>query len=295
MFSPDDLDNVKQIQESYVLQGLSDFLGKAAPVQAPALDFPEWKEGEQFAAGAFSYIDFMLSIVTPVEEELPLMERFAKIGLGTDEPFEMSRFSPEIQEALEAGVKEGFDEMEDFMNENSSDPLFSAKIFGTREFLATSAAENYGLDNFYVMRMMAAYMGLYGNSAAEALYPTYRVDSDGELLDGSKHNYTLTLSQEQRPPVKAFASLTMYDGETQLLIHNPLERYLLNTPMKMQFLVEDDKSAVFYIQKDSPGEDKEANWLPAPDGPFYMVLRLYGPEDEALDGTWTPPALQKVE
>ena len=91
------------------------------------------------------------------------------------------------------------------------------------------------------------------------------------------------------PPVKAFWSLTMYDGKTQLLVENPLDRYLLNSSMQDQFLWQDDGSLVLYIGKDSPGEALESNWLPAPDGPFYMTLRLYGPEPEALDGTWTPP------
>ena len=295
LFNPDDIENVKQIQDSYNLQGLSAFLGEEAPDPAPAIDFPEWKEGEQFTTGAFAYIDFMLSLVTPVEEEQALMERFAKIGLGGSEPFDITRFSPEIQDALEAGVKEGFEEMEAFIAQEAGDPLVSAKIFGTREFLTASAAENYGHENFYLMRMMAAHMGLYGNSGDEAIYPTYLTDSDGEPLDASKHNYTLTFTEEQRPPVKSFASLTMYDGETQLFIHNPLDRYLLNSPMNIQFHIEADESVVFYIQKDSPGKEKEANWLPAPDGPFYMVLRLYGPEPDALEGRWMPPAVQKVK
>ena len=105
LFSPEDIEKVKEIQDSYGVQGLSAFLGKEAPAPAPAIDFPEWKEGEQFTAGAFAYIDFMLSLVTPVEEEQAVMERFAKIGLGGSESFDMTRFSPEIQEALEAGVQ----------------------------------------------------------------------------------------------------------------------------------------------------------------------------------------------
>ena len=295
LFDPEDIENIKLIQDSYGLQGLSAFVGKEPPAQAPEIKFPEWKEGVQFTAEAFAYIDFMLSLVTPVDEEKALFERFAKIGLGGSEVFDLASYSPEIQEALEAGVKEGFEEMEAFIAQETGDPLVSAKIFGTREFLAASAAENYGQEDFYLMRMMAAHMGLYGNSGFEALYPTYLTDSDGEPLDASKHNYTLTFAKEQRPPVKSFSSLSMYDGQTQLFIHNPLERYLLNTPMKMQFILEDDESAIFYIQKDSPGEEKEANWLPAPDGPFYMVLRLYGPEPEALEGRWMPPAVQKVK
>jgi hypothetical protein len=143
------------------------------------------------------------------------------------------------------------------------------------------------------MRSVAAHMGLYGNSGAEATYPTYLVDSDGAPINSSENNYTLSFKKDGLPPVKAFWSLTMYDGKTQLLIHNPLDRYLLNSTMMDQFVKEEDGSIVFYIQKENPGKDKEANWLPAPDGPLYMVLRLYGPEPDALEGKWTPPVLQK--
>jgi hypothetical protein len=138
-------------------------------------------------------------------------------------------------------------------------------------------------------------MGLYGNSAAEATYPVYMVDSAGASLNASESNYTLTFKKEELPPVKAFWSLTMYDGQTQLFIHNPLDRYLLNSTMMDQFAKEEDGSIIFYIQKVSPGKDKEANWLPAPDGPFYMVMRLYGPKPEALEGKWTPPGLERAK
>ena len=87
----------------------------------------------------------------------------------------------------------------------------------------------------------------------------------------------------------------MYDGVSQLFIHNPLDRYLLNSTMLERFRKEADRSIVFSIQKDSPGKNLEPNWLPAPDGPFYMVLRLYGPEAAALEGKWTPPTLEKSE
>ena len=294
LFNPEDIDNVKKIQDAYDLKGLSAYLGKEAPPAAPKIDFPEWKEGEQFNVGAFTYIDFMLSLITPVDEEKELMKRFAKIGLGTDERFDINRFSPEIKQALEQGVKEGFKELETFIEREAKDPLASAKIFGTREFLTKSAAANYGLTNFYILRAVAAHMGLYGNSGAEATYPTYLVDSDGAPLNASENNYTLTFQKEELPPVKAFWSLTMYDGKTQLFIHNPLNRYLLNSAMMDQFVKEKGGSIIFYIQKDSPGKDKEANWLPAPDGPFYMVIRLYGPEADTLEGKWMPPKVEKT-
>jgi hypothetical protein len=113
-------------------------------------------------------------------------------------------------------------------------------------------------------------------------------------LDASKNNYTITFKKGEFPPVKAFWSLTMYDGKTQLLIDNPLDRYLLNSPMMDQFVLNKDGSLTFYIQKESPGAALESNWLPAPDGPFYATMRLYGPEKEALEGKWVTPKLVKA-
>jgi hypothetical protein len=136
---------------------------------------------------------------------------------------------------------------------------------------------------------MAAHMGVYGNSGIEAIYPTYLVDSERAPLDASQNDYQVTFAADELPPVKAFWSLTMYDGRTQLLIDNPLDRYLLNSPMLEQFVRGEDGSLTLYIQKESPGGEMENNWLPAADGPFYMVLRLYGPEPAALEGDWTPP------
>ena len=86
----------------------------------------------------------------------------------------------------------------------------------------------------------------------------------------------------------------MYDGKTQLFIENALDRYLLNSTMTDQFKLGEDGSLVIYIAKESPGQELEGNWLPAPDGPLYLVLRLYGPKDEALKGEWTPPPLHRV-
>jgi hypothetical protein len=127
-----------------------------------------------------------------------------------------------------------------------------------------------------------------------------RVDADGDTLDGSKHNYRLIFPAGQYPPVNAFWSVTMYDGTTQLLIKNPINRYLINSPMLPELKKNDDGSLTLYIQKDSPGADKESNWLPAPDGPMYLVMRLYWPKTDppsilpAGSGTWSPLGIVKA-
>ena len=142
--------------------------------------------------------------------------------------------------------------------------------------------------------------GIYGNDAVEAMYPMTKTLADGEPLDGSKHNYTLTFAKDQFPPVNAFWSVTMYDGKSQLLIKNPINRYLINSPMVPQMKKNADGSLTLYIQKDSPGRDKESNWLPAPNDTIYLVMRLYWPKTEPPsilppgEGTWKPPGIVKV-
>jgi hypothetical protein len=149
----------------------------------------------------------------------------------------------------------------------------------------------------WLLRAAGAEAGIYGNSAIEAVYPFTRNNADGQLLDGSEHDYTLTFLAGQFPPVNAFWSVTMYDAKTQLLIKNPIDRYLLNSPMLPKLKKNQDGSLTLYIQEDSPGADKESNWLPAPDGPMYLVMRLYWPKTEPPsilppgEGTWKPPGL----
>ena len=293
LFNPEDLGKVKDIQDGYIIEPLSVFSETKAPALAATIDFPEWKDGTEFSAELFPYFDFMLTLVKNPQEEQALIERFAKIGLGGKGDFDINKFSPEIQKAIEEGAQEGLAAIKEFGKKATSDPLASGKIFGTRAFLNKSAKDNYNLDDLFILRAVAAEKGIYGNSGVEAIYPTYLVDAEGAAFDASKNNYTITFKKGELPPVDAFWSLTMYDGKTQLLIENPLDRYLLNSPMMDDFVLNEDGSLTFYLQKESPGAALESNWLPAPDGPFYATMRLYGPQEEALKGAWTNPPLVK--
>ena len=150
------------------------------------------------------------------------------------------------------------------------------------------------LKNNYLYRFAGAKLGLYGNSGAEAIYLPYFVDATGKPADASKSSYTLRFAPGQLPPAGAFWSLTMYDGKTQFLVANPLQRYLVNSPMLKSFTYGADGSLTLVVQKDAPGREHEANWLPAPNGPFYAVLRIYMPAKSVLNGTWKQPPLQPV-
>ena len=137
--------------------------------------------------------------------------------------------------------------------------------------------------------------GIYGNDAVEALYPILATASDGQKPDTSTNRYTLTFPAGQLPPANAFWSITMYDAKTQLLIENPINRYLINSPMLPDLKKNPDGSLTIHIQKDSPGPDEESNWLPAPAGPIFVVMRLYWPNEAALKGSWQPPAVQRAK
>ncbi len=294
LFGSDDLERVKEIQAGYELKPLSSFVGSEPPPAPPMPDVPVWQEGAQFDERFFGYLDFMMTLLEePAPGREDLWQRLAELGLGAGD-FDFAALAPAIQDAMKAGREAGFADIEAFIAAHSSDPLASGKLFGTRRFLEQSAAANFKSDTIDILRSVAAHMGLYGNSAAEAIYPTFLADADGNPLDGSNHSYTMTFAEGQLPPVRAFWSVTMYDGTTQLFIDNPIDRYLLNSTMMDDFRFNGDGSLTLLVQNDSPGADSDSNWLPAPDGPFYLVMRLYGPEEAALDGTWMPPQVVRV-
>jgi hypothetical protein len=195
--------------------------------------------------------------------------------------------------AVADGVKEGSEaikkQVEDFGKDINGWRVGSP--FGDRAFF----------NGNWLLRAAAAMAGIFGNNAEEAMYPLAKSDDRGAKLDGSKQNYALTFTAGQFPPVNAFWSVTMYDGKTQLLIENPINRYLINSPMLPALKKNADGSLTIYIQKDAPTADKKSNWLPAPNGPIYMVMRLYWPKTEPPsilppgEGTWKPPAVTVVQ
>jgi hypothetical protein len=154
-------------------------------------------------------------------------------------------------------------------------------------------------DGDCLLRAVAAQAGTYGNSPEEAMYPFTRKDANLEALSG-EHNYTITFPAGQLPPVDAFWSVTMYDGKTQLLIKNPIDRYLINTPMMADMKKGADGPLTLYIQNKSPGAELESNWLPSPADSIYLVMRLYWPRVTppsilpAGTGTWQPPGVIRV-
>ena len=225
----------------------------------------------------------MLGFCPTHPSEVALRERFARLGIEGGKPFDPARLSPEILQAVKDGMADAWEEFAAFKARDiDTGKIGSAEVFGTREYLK----------NDYLCRMAGAVLGIYGNSKEEALYPIYFVDSAGEPLDASKKDYALRFPPGALPPVDAFWSLTLYALPSKLMYANPLKRYLVNSPMLPGLARDADGGLTLHVQHASPGAGKESNWLPAPGGPFFMVLRLYLPKKEALDGTWKRPEPQ---
>jgi len=290
LFGPNDIDNVKKVQAGYQAQMLSAYLKKPAPPAAPEINWPPIDK-KLAAENPMAYLSFVLQfcpLTGPAAVEQPLRERFAKIGIEAGKPFSLDKLTAEQKAEVVAGMKSGMAKIKDKVAN------LGEEVNGWR-MMTSGFVDRAAYKGDWLLRAAVALAGIYGNSAAEALYPMLAKDNEGNKPDGSKNRYTLTFAQGQFPPVKAFWSVTMYDARTQLLIENPINRYLINTPMLPDLKKNADGSLTIYIQKDSPGKDQESNWLPAPDGPIYLVMRLYWPEEAALQGKWKPPAVQRVK
>jgi len=180
----------------------------------------------------------------------------------------------EMAEALKAGMADGQAEIDARRKTTET----SENLFGTRAFINCD----------YVNRAVGAQMGILGNSKEEAFYGLFSTSEDGELLSGDK-SYVIRFDKGQLPPAKAFWSLTMYDLPRQFLVANSIDRYLINSPMLPDLVTEADGSTSIYLSATKPEGNKARNWLPAPEGPFMVVLRVYNPEASVLDGTWKQP------
>jgi hypothetical protein len=286
LFSPDDIGNVKKIQAGYKVQTLSEYLGTPAPRAAPSVDFPMplSPEEERTSPEFFDILNFVLQFCPIDPSERAIRARFAKIGIGSGKKFEADKASPEIRKALKEGIADAWKTFGEYKTaEIDTGKFSSANAFGTRAFL----------NGDYMARMAGAVLGIYGNSKEEAIYPGYFVDSGKQKLNGS-NRYTLHFSAGHLPPVNAFWSFTLYELPASLLYANALDRYLINSPMLPTLLRDSDGGITIYVQHESPGKNLETNWLPAPSGPFLAVMRLYWPKEEAFNGTWKAPPLQRV-
>ncbi|AFP40547.1 hypothetical protein MSMEI_4089 [Mycolicibacterium smegmatis MC2 155] len=285
LFGPRDLDNIKKIQAGYQVAPLSVYLKQPSPPPAPPIDFtpPLTPEAQKTSPQFFEILNAALRYAPVKPEEQEMRERFARIGIGPDGDFDADKLSPETREAIEDGMANAWVEFDRFKQDKvDTGEVGSAQLFGTADDLKGN----------YLYRMAGAVLGIYGNTAAEALYPSAMLDADGQPLTGT-NSYTYRFAPDQLPPVNAFWSLTIYELPSSQLVDNPIDRYLINSEMLPSLVPDPDGAYTLRIQNTQPPEN-EANWLPAPKGPFTLVLRLYWPKPDALNGTWQAPKPEKI-
>lgn len=276
LFGPDDVAAMQAVQSAFKLTPLSEFAGTPAPAPAPAVNWPVWDSAKAEGIDFISYLNALLPFMPTVPAEQDMFARFARIGIGPGTPFDTGRLSPEIMAAMEAGIAEAATALK----EGAIQQKDSRALFGTRQELG---------DGYITKRNYGAMLGIYGNTKEEAVYGSQQTDDNGKLLDGSRH-WVLRFEPGQLPPVTEFWSITMYNLPQRFLVDNPINRYSIGSRTPGLTLGADG-SLEIYIQVENPGPEKEANWLPAPEGPFFFVGRFYGPKRQALDGTWALPPL----
>jgi hypothetical protein len=275
VFGTQDVPNMEKVQQGYRLMPLSAYLNQLAPAAAPMPAWPVWNEASMSNAEFFRLTNFLMQFVVPNEIDRPMHEQMAKLGIGPNGGYDPAKFSPEILAAINKGITEGHKQIVD----GAATATDSSKFYGNREFLGTR----------YLDRAVGIEVGgIFPNVPTQAFYGQWTKDARGEVMDGSASKYTFTFPKGQMPPVRFFWSLTMYDIKTRLLANNPINRYSIGD--RTEGLTRDaDGGLTIYVQKDSPGKDKEGNWLPAPNGPMSIISRMYGPDQRILDGSYKFP------
>lgn len=284
--TPEDYALVHAIQDQYSLKPLSAFgkaytppAGKLDPsidVKTPVRDQVNNLEGITF----FNRFATLLKNNPPKAEDKEIVAKLEKLGISPGQNFDASQLDPTIQKALSNAPKIALEKILAHKND-------AGKNVNGWNFIKPLGS--YGND--YLQRAFVAFFGLGANLPQDAIYPTAETDNHGKPLSG-KNKYVLHFNKGQIPPVKGFWSLTMYNDQ-YFFVENPLNRYTLSQRDALK--QNEDGSIDLYIQKDSPGTEKEANWLPAPQGNFVLMFRFYWPEQALLDAKWEPPAVTLVE
>ena len=285
---PADYDAVHRIQAGYKVTPVSHWgKGRAEPVTVksdPAVDMktPPMVQADTMPAGAyFTYAAELLKLHPPHLTDQPIIAQMKQIGLEAGKSFDFDQLDPLVKQALES-VPEDAQQLMKWKV-----PTLARVV--NYWSMNTDTMGVYG--NYYLKRAIIAQLGLGANLPEDAIYPLNLADETGKPLDGA-NQYTIHFEKGATPPVRAFWSITLYDADG-FQVANSLKRFAVSSWMPFKYNA--DGSLDLHFQNDSPGKDKEANWLPAPKAPFNLTMRLYSPQADALTGKWSPPAVKKVE
>jgi hypothetical protein len=284
---PDDYAVVNKIQAGYVVTPLSRWGKGPLPVTPkidPAVDMktpPKTQVDTMPAAQYFTYAAELLKLHPPHLTDQPIIAQMKRIGIEPGKSFDFDKLDAAVQKALASAPAE-------------AQKLMTWKVATLARVvngwsMNTDTMGVYG--NYYLKRAIVTQLGLGANLPEDAIYPLHLADDTGKPLNGA-NRYTIHFDKGATPPVNAFWSITLYDAEG-FQVGNVLNRFAISS--WMPFKTNADGSIDLYFQNDSPGEDKENNWLPAPAGAFNLTMRLYGPTSDALTGRWNPPGVSKAK
>ncbi|HEV3167448.1 MAG TPA: DUF1254 domain-containing protein [Isosphaeraceae bacterium] len=278
---------VHKIQAGYKVTPLSRWGKAPEPVTVkidPSVDMktpPKTQVDTMPAVKYFTYAAELLKLHPPHSTDQPIIAQMKRIGIEPGKSFDFDKLEPAVKKALESAPE-------------AAQQLMTWKVATLARVvngwsMNTDTMGVYG--NYYLKRAMVAQIGLGANLPEDAIYPLNLFDDTGKPLDGA-NKYTLHFDKGATPPVNAFWSITLYDSDG-FQVANVLNRFAVSG--YMPFKTNADGSLDLYFQHDSPGKAREANWLPAPKGPFNVCMRLYGPKSEALTGKWNPPPVTRVQ
>lgn len=284
---PPDYEAVNKIQAGYKVTSLSEWGKPAKPVEAsidPTVDVktpPKTQADTMPADKYFTYAAELLKLHPPHATDQPILARMKRIGFEAGKSFDFSKLDPDVAKAIEAA------------------PAGAQKLMAWKVPTLARVANHWSMNtdtmgvygNYYLKRAIVAQVGLGANLPEDAIYPLNLGDEAGRPLDGA-NRYMITFEKGTTPPAHAFWSITLYDLDG-FQVANSLDRFAVSS--WMPFVYDADGSLTLYFQAESPGKDKEANWLPAPNGPFNLTMRLYAPKSEALTGRWNPPAVTRTQ
>jgi hypothetical protein len=283
---PPDYEAVRKIQAGLKVTPLSEWGKTPKPVEVkidPSVDMktpPKIQVDTMPAGKYFAYAAELLKVNPPHLTDEPIIARMKKLGIEPGKSFDISKVDPVVVKALE-GAPAAAQKLMEWK-------LATIARVANHWSMNTDTVGVYG--NYYLKRAIVAQFGLGANVPEDAIYPLNLGDENGRPLDGAS-KYTLHFDKGTTPPVEAFWSVTLYDSEG-FQVANPLNRFAVSSWMPLKY--EADGSLTLYFQNESPGKDKEANWLPAPKGPFNLTMRLYAPKSEALTGKWNPPPVTRA-
>ena len=284
---PADYDAVHKIQAGYKIAPLSQW-GKPAQTVTGTVDAtvdmktpPKVQADTMLGDKYFTYAAELLKLHPPHVTDQPIIAQMKRIGIEPGKSLDVSKLAPDVRKAIQAAPAAG-------------QKLMAWKVPTLARVvnhwsMNTDTMGVYG--NYYLKRAIVAQLGLGANLPEDAVYPLNLADRSGRPLDGA-NRYTLTFDAGHTPPTNAFWSVTLYDGEG-FQVANSLDRFAVSS--WMPFKTDPDGSLTLYFQNESPGKDKEANWLPAPKGPFNLTMRIYGPKSEVLTGQWNPPSVVQAQ